>query len=52
MQGGRALGMQTMNMSLYELVMAKKITEEEALNHTTEPNDLRRMLSLDTSSKV
>jgi len=47
MQGGRSLGMQTMNMSLYELAISRKITEEEALNHTTEPGDLRKMLKLD-----
>lgn len=49
MQSGRSLGMHTMNMSLYELVTNKKIKEEEAMNHTTEPNDLRRMLSLDST---
>jgi twitching motility protein PilT len=37
------LGMQTMNRSLYELQSRGKITHEEALSRTSDPEDLRRM---------
>ncbi|MDI6785468.1 MAG: type IV pilus twitching motility protein PilT [bacterium] len=49
MQSGRSLGMHTMNMSLYGLVINKMINEEEAMSHTTEPNDLRKMLHVDST---
>lgn len=37
------LGMQTMNRSLYELQSRGKITYDEALSRTSDPEDLRRM---------
>ena len=40
--GGQA-GMKTMNQSLYENCQKGKITMKEALEHSTDPDDLRRM---------
>ncbi len=42
-QTSRALGMKTMNQSLYELYRANLVSYEEALARTTDPDDLRRM---------
>jgi twitching motility protein PilT len=44
MQAGKKHGMQTMNDSLAQLVIAGDVTREEALRHSTEPNDLLRLL--------
>jgi twitching motility protein PilT len=35
-------GMKTMNQSLFQLYQASLITYEEAVNHTTDPDDLKR----------
>lgn len=42
-QTGGRLGMKTMNQSLFELVMSKKISKEEAVLRTTDLEDLNRM---------
>lgn len=43
MQTSQKDGMQTMNQSLFELVMRKKIKKEDALSRTTELQDLERL---------
>jgi Tfp pilus assembly pilus retraction ATPase PilT len=48
-------GMQTFNQSLYKLVKAKKITEENALAKATSPDALRmnfRGIFLDESRRI
>ena len=37
-------GMRTMNQALYELCRSKVITREEALDRSTDPEDLRRLI--------
>ena len=44
MQAGKKHGMQTMNDSLAQLVIAGDVRQDEALRHTTEPNELLRLL--------
>lgn len=44
LQTGSKYGMQTMEQSLFDLYKAKQITYEEAMNHTSHPEDLRRMI--------
>ena len=44
-QTGGKQGMQTMNHSLCELVRSRQITVEQALTHTSDPEDLKRMLA-------
>lgn len=44
-QTGRRFGMQTMNQSLSELYRSGAITFEHAINHSFDPDDLRRNLS-------
>ena len=41
--GGRS-GMQTMNQSLAELYLKQKITFQEAMSHSLDPEDLRRLM--------
>jgi len=41
--GGKA-GMQTMNQSLAELYFKQKITFQEAMSHSLDPEDLRRLM--------
>jgi len=43
-QTGGKFGMQTMNQSLAELYLKRKITLHEALSHSTDPEDLKRIL--------
>ena len=43
-QTGSKHGMQTMEQALLDLYNTKQITMEEALNHTTHADDLRRMI--------
>jgi len=43
-QTGSKHGMQTMEQALLDLYVNKQITQEEALNHTTHAEDLRRMI--------
>jgi twitching motility protein PilT len=38
------IGMKTFNQSLFELQRDRKITLEEALSHSTDPEDLKRMM--------
>jgi twitching motility protein PilT len=42
-QTGSKLGMQTMNQSLYDLYRQHQITYDEALNRSTDPDDLKRI---------
>ena len=44
LQTGAKLGMQTMNMALYDLCMRKLISYEEAVSHSLDPDDLRKMI--------
>jgi twitching motility protein PilT len=43
MQTGGKLGMRTMNQALYELVRANTVTFEEAVQSTSDPEDLKRL---------
>ena len=45
MQTGAKFGMQTMNQSLLTLIQRRKISKEEALNRTTNPDELLQLLS-------
>lgn len=45
MQTGSKYGMQTMNQALSDLVMKKNITLETALEASTDPEELRKMLA-------
>ena len=40
------LGMRTANQSLAELVKAHKITKEDAISHSTDPEELKRLLNI------
>ncbi|HEY8483359.1 MAG TPA: type IV pilus twitching motility protein PilT [Longimicrobiales bacterium] len=44
MQAGKKYGMQTMNDALYQLYIQGEVTLEEALRHTSDPNELLRMV--------
>jgi twitching motility protein PilT len=44
MQAGQKHGMQTMNQALMAHVVAKEISEEEAIRRSNDPDDLLRML--------
>jgi twitching motility protein PilT len=44
MQGGKKFGMQTLNDSLYQLVLKNEVTKDEALRVSSDPNELLRML--------
>ena len=43
-QTGGKIGMQTMNQSLAELYFKQKITFQEAMTHSMDPEDLRRLM--------
>ncbi len=43
-QTGGKIGMQTMNQSLADLYFKQKITFQEAMSHSTDPDDLRRLM--------
>ena len=43
-QTGGKIGMQTMNQSLAELYFKQKITFQEAMSHSMDPEDLRRLM--------
>ncbi|MBI4060822.1 MAG: type IV pilus twitching motility protein PilT [Elusimicrobia bacterium] len=43
-QTGGKVGMQTMNQSLAELYLKQKITFQEAMSHSMDPEDLRRLM--------
>jgi twitching motility protein PilT len=44
MQAGQKFGMQTMNQSMLNLIQRGKISREDALNRTTDPQELLRLL--------
>jgi twitching motility protein PilT len=44
MQTGGKFGMQTMNQSLYDLYINRKITYQTALDSSMDPDDLKRIL--------
>src|SRR6476646_4311355 len=44
MQGGKKFGMQTLNDSLYQLYMAREVTDEECLRVSGDPNEFLRMI--------
>jgi twitching motility protein PilT len=46
-QSGSKFGMQTMNQSLFELVRRRAITREDALNRSTNPDELAQLLAHD-----
>ncbi len=55
METGGEDGMQTFNQALFKLVQAKLVTEEEALNHATNPEALTmnfRGIFLDESKRI
>jgi twitching motility protein PilT len=43
MQAGKKFGMQTLNDALYQLYVQGEVTLEEALQHSSDPNELLRM---------
>jgi twitching motility protein PilT len=43
MQAGKKFGMQTLNDALYQLYVSGDVTLEEALQHSSDPNELLRM---------
>jgi twitching motility protein PilT len=43
MQAGKKYGMQTLNDALYQLYVGGEVTLEEALQHSSDPNELLRM---------
>ncbi len=49
-QTGAKYGMKTMEQALFELYSSKQITEEDALNHTSHTEDLKRMIESAGSS--
>jgi twitching motility protein PilT len=44
MQSGKKFGMQTLNDSLYQLYLAREVTEEECLRVTSDQNEFLRMI--------
>ncbi|MBK7907454.1 MAG: type IV pilus twitching motility protein PilT [Gemmatimonadetes bacterium] len=44
MQSGKKFGMQTLNDALYQLYVAKEVTEEECLRVSGDPNEFLRMI--------
>ena len=44
MQSGKKFGMQKMNDSLYQLYMAREVTEDECLRVSGDPNEFLRMI--------
>jgi twitching motility protein PilT len=44
MQSGKKFGMQTMNDALYQLYVAREVTEEECLRTSGDPNEFLRMI--------
>jgi len=44
MQSGKKFGMQTMNDSLYQLYMAREVTEDDCLRVSGDPNEFLRMI--------
>lgn len=52
MQVGTKHGMRTMNQSLYDLVTRRSVDLQEAILRSTEPDELKEMLSRGSTSKV
>src|SRR5262249_25986166 len=50
MQAGQKFGMQTMNQSLLNLVQRGKISREEAVHRTMDPEELLRLMNAPTSA--
>ena len=48
-QSGQKYGMKTMNQSLAELYLARKINLNDAMNYSHHPDELSEMLSRDNS---
>ena len=44
MQSGKKFGMQTLNDSLYQLYLAREVTDEECLRVSSDPNEFLRMI--------
>src|SRR3712207_3813642 len=44
MQAGKKFGSQTLNDALYQLFMAREVSEEECLRVTSDPNEFLRMI--------
>ncbi len=44
MQSGKKFGMQTLNDALYQLYLAREVTDEECLRVTSDPNEFLRMI--------
>ena len=44
MQSGKKFGMQTLNDALYQLYVAREVTEEECLRTSGDPNEFLRMI--------
>src|SRR5574339_691526 len=44
MQSGKKYGMQTLNDALYQLFVAREVTEEECLRVSSDPNEFLRMI--------
>lgn len=44
MQSGKKYGMQTLNDALYQLYVAREVTEEECLRASSDPNEFLRMI--------
>ncbi len=48
-QTGGQLGMRTMNQSIYELYQAGTVSNDEAMHHSPDPNDLQRLMQRSAS---
>ena len=44
MQSGKKFGMQTLNDALYQLYVAREVSEEECLRTSGDPNEFLRMI--------
>jgi len=44
MQSGKKFGMQTLNDALYQLYVAREVTEDECLRSSGDPNEFLRMI--------
>ncbi|MFI5350647.1 MAG: type IV pilus twitching motility protein PilT, partial [Elusimicrobiota bacterium] len=51
-QTGGKVGMQTMNQGLAELYFKQKITFQEAMSHSLDPEDLRRLMQRQMTSQA
>lgn len=51
LQTGTSIGMQTLDMALRDLVLSKKVDIQDALAKSHHPDELKRMLGLETEAK-